>query len=149
MKLNFMPVLSRGFTVAKFGATAALAATTIAMTPVAAKAEVSLTGLFPMLSGIELTAQQKIQLADLGSSAFAQFDKIITADQKAQFRKALADNKDLGQALAEMKITTDQQNQMQGVFSSAQKQLISTLTPAQRQKVLDNMRTMLQLPATP
>jgi hypothetical protein len=38
---------------------------------------------------------------------------------------------------------------MQGVFNSAQQQLISTLTPAQRQKVLDNMRMMMQLPATP
>lgn len=149
MKLNFMPVLSRGFTVAKFGATAALAAATIAMTPVAAKAEVSLTSLFPMLSGIELTAQQQIAIADLGSSAVAQLDKIITADQQTQFRKALADNKPFSQALSAMKITTDQQNQMQGVFSSAQKQLISTLTPAQRQKVLDNMRVMLQLPTTP
>lgn len=149
MKLNFMPVLSRGFTVAKFGATAALAAATIAMTPVVAKAQVSLTSLFPMLSGIELTAQQKITIADLGSSAVDQLNKIITADQQAEFRKALADNKPFSEALAAMKITPDQQNQMQGVFSSAQKQLIGTLTPAQRQKVLDNMRTMLQIPATP
>lgn len=149
MKLNFMPVITRGFSVAKFGATAALAAATITMTPLAAKADVSLSSLFPMLSGIELTAQQKIQLADLGSSAVAQLDKIITADQQTQFRKALADNKGFGEALAAMNITADQQNQMQGVFSSAQKQLISSLTPAQRMKVLENMRMMMQLPATP
>jgi hypothetical protein len=151
MKLNFMPVLSRGFTSAKFAVTAALAATTIAMVPLAVKAQtpVSVSSVFPLLSGIQLTAQQQIDLADLGASTVAQFDKIISPDQKAQFRKALADNKEFGEALAAMKITDDQQKQMQGVFSSAQQKLISTLTPAQRQKVLDNMRAMMQLPANP
>lgn len=154
MKLKFMSVLSRAFsltrsgaTVVKQGAIALFAATAISLTPVVVKAQTPLTGLFPFLSGVELTAQQKIQLADLGSQALAQVEKIVSPQQREQFRTALAQGKGFGEALGAMNITSAQQTQLQGVFSSAQTQLISTLTTAQRQKILENMRSLLQLPA--
>jgi Spy/CpxP family protein refolding chaperone len=153
VKIKFMPVLARAFSLAQSGATAAkrgaiaaIAATAITMTPVMVKAQgVPFAEIFPLLSGIELTAQQKIQLADLGSQALTQMEQIVTQEQRNQFRTALADGKGFGAALAAMNITSQQQTQLQGVFRSAQTQLISTLTPTQRQQILQNMRTLLQL----
>ena len=157
MILKFMPVLARvfalaqpGATAAKQGAIAAIAATTIAMTPVVAKAQIPLlTELFPVLSGVELTTQQKIQLAELASNTQTQIEKIVTADQRNQFRTALGQGKGFGEAMEAMNVTPDQQRQIQGVFVSTRTQLISTFTPPQRQKILDNVRSLLQLPPTP
>lgn len=133
-------------TVAKQGAIAALAATAIIMTPVTVKAQsVPFGDLFPILSGIEMTTQQKIQLAELGSQTLNDAEKIVTSQQRDQFRKALADGKGLGEALAAMNITADQQTQLKTLFRSAQTQLISLLTPAQRQQILENMRSILQV----
>ncbi len=153
MTLKLKPVLVKAFTLVqsrastlKHGALAAIAATAISLTPTAAKAQLPLvTEIFPFLSGIELTSQQKIQLADLGSQALSQFEQIVTADQRTQFRTALGQGKSLAEALTVMNITPQQQTQLQGAFRTATQQLISTLTPAQRQKILQNMQTLLQV----
>src|ERR687886_111909 len=134
MKLKFMSVLARAFAFAKPGATAvkqgaiaAIAAATLTMMPAVVKAQTApLTEIFPILSGVELTTQQKIQLAELGSQTQAQFEKIVTPQQRDQFRASLAQGKGFIEALAAMNITPDQQTQLQGVFRSAQTQLVST-----------------------
>lgn len=157
MILKFMPTLARvfalaqpGVTAAKQGAIAAIAATTIVMTPVVVKAQVPfLSELFPVLSGVDLTTQQKIQLADLASNTQTQIEKIVSPDQRNQFQTALKQGKGFDEALAAMNITPDQQRQIQGVLTSTRTQLISTFTPVQRQKILDNVRSLLQVPATP
>jgi Spy/CpxP family protein refolding chaperone len=95
-----------------------------------------------------MTTQQKIQLAELSSQTLNQAEKIVTSQQRDQFRKALADGKGFGEALAAMDITSDQQTQLKTLFSSTQTQLISLLTPAQRQQILENMRSILQLAPT-
>ena len=156
MKLKLMPTLTRvltfaqsGGTALKHGSIAAIAATAITMTPVMVKAQtIPFAELFPILSGVELTVQQKLQLAELGTQTLDAAEKIVTVDQREQFRKSLAEGKGFGEALAAMKITSEQQTQLQGLFRSAQTQLVSNLTPAQRQKILENMRSILQLPPT-
>ncbi len=138
-----------GTTAAKQGAIAALAATAIIIAPITVKAQnVPFADLFPILSGVEMTTQQKIQLAELSSQTLNQAEKIVTSQQRDQFRKALADGKGFGEALAAMDITSDQQTQLKTLFSSTQTQLISLLTPAQRQQILENMRSILQLAPT-
>lgn len=147
MKLKLKSVVAGVLAVAQSSAVAAIAATTITLTPVAAKAQTvnPLTEIFPVLSGVDLTTQQKIQLADLASSFQTEMGKIVTSDQQNQFRTVLGQGKGFGEALAAMNITPDQQKQLQGVFVSIRTQLVSTFTPVQRQKILENVRSLLQL----
>jgi hypothetical protein len=60
----------------------------------------------------------------------------------------LAEGKGFVEALAATNISPEQQTQLQGVFRSTQTQLVSTFTPIQRQKILENVRSILQLPPT-
>lgn len=147
MKIKLKSVLAGILALAQSSAIAAIAATAITLTPVAAKAQsVSpITEIFPVLTGVDLTAAQKIQLAELGSSVQTEIGKIVSPEQRKQFQTALGQGKGFTEALAAMNITPDQQKQMQGVFVSVRTQLVSTFTPAQRQKILENMKSLLQL----
>lgn len=147
MKIKLKSVLAGILALAQSSAIAAIAVTAITLTPVAAKAQsVSpITEIFPVLTGVDLTAAQKIQLAELGSSVQTEIGKIVSPEQRKQFQTALGQGKGFTEALAAMNITPDQQKQMQGVFVSVRTQLVSTFTPAQRQKILENMKSLLQL----
>ena len=147
MKIPLKSVLAGVLALAQSSAIVAIAATAITLTPVAARAQsVSpLTEIFPVLTGVDLTAAQKIQLAELGSSIQTEIGKIVSPEQRKQFQTSLGQGKGFTEALAAMNITPDQQKQMQGVFVSVRTQLVSTFTPAQRQKILENMRSLLQL----
>ncbi len=166
MKFKVTSVLARTRAFAQSGATAlkhgamcalpkrfaiaAITTATLTMTPVAAKAQTApLTELFPILSGVQLTTQQKIQVVELGSQAQSQIGNIVTSEQRNRFRTALAQGSGFVEAIAAMKVTPEQQTQLQGVFRSTQTQLISIFTPAQRQRILENVRSLLQLPSTP
>ena len=147
MKLKLKSVLTRVLASAQSTAIAAIAATAIAMTPIAAKAQSigPLTEIFPVLSGVDLTTQQKIQLAEIASNVQTDIGKIVTPEQQNQFRTALGQGKGFPEALAAMNVTPDQQKQLQGVFVAVRTQIVSTFTQVQRQKILDNMRSLLQL----
>lgn len=149
MKLNVKPVIAKVLGFAQSSAIAAITAATITMTPIAVKAQTpSLTDFLPILSGIELTTQQKIQLAELATQTQTQFEKIVTQDQRTQFQTTLGQGGGFGAAIAAMKITPDQQTQLKDLFRSAQTQFVSNLTPAQRQQILENFRSLLQLGPT-
>src|SRR5919199_5676777 len=108
-----------------------------------------LNDVFPVLTGVELTVQQKIQLAELGSNTQAEIGRIVTPQQREQFRKSLAEGRGFGEALAALNISPEQRSQLETVFASVRTQLVSMLTPQQRQRILDNLRSILQLPSTP
>jgi hypothetical protein len=147
MKLKLKSVIAGVLTFAQSSTIAAIAATTIVLTPIAVKAQSvgPITEIFPVLSGVDLTTQQKIQLAEIASNVQTEIGKIVTSDQQKQFRAALGQGKGFPEALAAMNVTPEQQKQLQGVFVSVRTQLVSTFTQAQRQKILDNMRSLLQL----
>lgn len=147
MKIKLKSVLAGVLALGQSSAIAALAATAITLTPVAVKAQGvnPITEIFPVLTGVDLTAAQKIQLAELGSNVQTEIGKIVSPEQRKQFQTSLGEGKGFTEALAAMNITPDQQKQMQGMFVSIRTQLVSTFTPAQRQKILENMRSLLQL----
>lgn len=145
MKLK--SVLAGVLALGQASAIAALTATAITLTPVAAKAQSvnPITEIFPVLTGVDLTTAQKIQLADLGSSIQTEIGKIVSPEQRKQFQASLGEGKGFAEALATMNITPDQQKQMQAMFVSVRTQVVSTFTPVQRQKILENMKSLLQL----
>ena len=101
MKLKLKSVVTRVLASAQSSAIAAIAATAIAMTPVAAKAQTaSVTDVFPILSGVELTTQQKIQLIELASNLQSQIGQIVTSDQQNRFRTALGQGQGFAEAIA-------------------------------------------------
>jgi hypothetical protein len=57
----------------------------------------------------------------------------------------LGQGKGFPEAIAAMNITPDQQTRLQGVLVALRPQIVSTFTQTQRQKILDNMRSLLQL----
>jgi len=152
MKLKLIPGLVRGL--ASFGAIAAMSTAAIVMTPVVVKAQSpadsisALTQLFPVLSGVELTAQQKIQMAELATDTQSQLEQIVTPDQREKFRATLASGKGFGEAFAAMNITPDQQSKVQSLMLSTRTKLVSTFTQEQRQKILDNVRSLLMVGPT-
>lgn len=149
MKLKLIPGLVRGL--ASFGAIAAMSTAAIVMTPVVVKAQSptdsisAITQLFPILSGVELTAQQKIQMAELATDTQSQLEQIVTPEQRDKFRAALSSGKGFGEAFAAMSITPDQQSKVQSLMLSTRTKLVSTFTPEQRQKILENVRSILML----
>jgi periplasmic protein CpxP/Spy len=146
MKIQLKSVLAGVLALAQASAIIAISATTITTTSAPAQAQLAtLNELFPVLTGVDLTTQQKITLAELASSVQTQFEKIITPEQRKQFQAALGQGKGFGEALAATNITPDQQKQLQGVFLSVRTQLVTTFTPAQKQKILDNVKSLLQL----
>lgn len=146
MKIKLKSLLVGVVALAQATAITAIAATAITTTSAPAQAQLAtLNELFPVLTGVDLTTQQKITLAELASSVQTQFEKIITPEQRKQFQAALGQGKGFGEALAATNITPDQQKQLQGVFLSVRTQLVSTFTPVQKQKILDNVKAMLQL----
>lgn len=147
MKMKLKSVLAGVLTLGQASAIAALTATAITLTPVAAKAQSvnPITEIFPVLTGVDLTTAQKIQLADLGSSIQTEIGKIVSPEQRKQFQASLGEGKGFAEALATMNITPDQQKQMQAMFVSVRTQVVSTFTPVQRQKILENMKSLLQL----
>ena len=146
MKLKLKSVLTRVLASAQSTAIAAMAATAIAMTPVAAKAQTaSFTDVLPILSGVELTTPQKIQLIEFASNLQSQIGQIVTSEQQNQFRTALGQGKGFPEAIAAMNITPEQQTRLQGVLVALRPQIVSTFTQTQRQKILENVRSLLQL----
>lgn len=146
MKIKLKSLLAGVLALAQASAIVAISATTITTTSAPAQAQLApLNELFPVLTGVDLTTQQKITLVELASSVQTQFEKIITPDQRKQFQAALGQGKGFGEALAATNVTPDQQKQLQGVFLSVRTQLVTTFTPAQKQKILDNVKSLLQL----
>jgi Spy/CpxP family protein refolding chaperone len=149
MKLKLIPGLVK--TLASFGAIAAMSTAAIVMTPVVVKAQSptasfsALTQLFPILSGVELTAQQKIQIAELATDTQSQLEQIVTPDQRDKFRATLSSGKGFDEAFAAMNITPDQQSKVQSLMLSTRTKLVSTFTQEQRQKILENVRSLLMV----
>lgn len=152
MKLKLVAGLVRAL--GSFGAIAAMSTAAIVMTPVVVKAQSpvgsfsALTQLLPILSGVELTAQQKIQLAELATDTQSQLEQIVTPDQRDKFRAALSSGKGFDEAFAAMSITPDQQSKVQTLMLSTRSKLVSTFTQEQRQKILENVRSILMLGPT-
>jgi len=94
---------------------------------------------FPILSGIELTQEQKTQLAQLRQETRASIEKILTQEQRNQFITALEQGQDFKSAIAAMNLSPEQKTQLRSVFQSAQAKFANTITPEQRRQLFQNV----------
>ncbi len=94
---------------------------------------------FPALEGVELTAAQKDQLAQMRAQGKSQIEAILTPDQQAQLRTAIAQKQGFRQAIATLNLTADQKTQLRQLYKANRQQFNTVLTPEQRQQVRQNV----------
>jgi len=104
------------------------------------------TAGIPTPEQLNLTTQQEASLSQIRVQSLAQLERILSPEQRDQFKAALLQGKDLRGAIAAMNLTPDQQNQLRQTIQSIRTQIDSTLTPGQKQQLRQSFRAaMLQM----
>lgn len=146
IKRKLMPVLASAIALSIAAMPVAVKAQSApATTPSSSSVAPLVNQLFPLLNGVQLTLEQRAQLAVLGADALSKAQAVVTPAQLTSFRQALAQGKDFPEALAAMNVSLAQVNQLGGIFLSVQQQVITSLTPAQKQQILTNVRSLLRI----
>lgn len=86
-------------------------------------------------AGVELTEQQKQQLGKIRRNTRAQIEKILTPQQREQFKVVVQSRQGREAAFTAMKLSPEQQTQLRGILQAAQSQAQAVLTPKQRQQI--------------
>jgi protein CpxP len=86
-------------------------------------------------AALNLSQAQKDQIAQIRKDSHAQMKGIITADQQAKYKAAIASGQDRRAAKAAMNITADQKAQMKAIKTAAKAKIQAVLTDAQRQQL--------------
>lgn len=135
MKLTLVPALAGAL------------ALTVAAAPLAVKAEPKQSNSAPEQVqnqpkpvGVELTQQQKSQMNEIRRDTRARIEKLLTPQQREQFKAAVQSRQGGQTAFAAMKLSPEQQNQLQGILQSAQSRAEAILTPEQRQQLQRNFQ---------
>jgi Spy/CpxP family protein refolding chaperone len=97
--------------------------------------------MFPLLAGIELTQQQQAQWSEMRSQTRSQIERIIRPEQINAFRSAINQGQTFQQAIAAVNLSNDQKAQLRQVFQASRKQTSSILTAAQKQQLMQNLRS--------
>jgi Spy/CpxP family protein refolding chaperone len=139
MKLKLMPVL------------AGVIALTVTAAPLAVKAEPNqLNQPLPKQAQnrrgaeVELTQQQKDKLVQIRSDTRAQIEKILTPQQREQFKAAMQSPQGRQAAFAAMNLSPKQQTELREVMQSAQTRVEAILTPEQRQQIQQSIQERRQ-----
>jgi Spy/CpxP family protein refolding chaperone len=97
----------------------------------------------PIMAGVELTQPQEAQLTQIRLQTRQQIQKLLPVEQRNQFKVAMEQGKGLRQAIAAMNLSPDQQTQLRSIFQSARKQMAGVLTPQQKQRLMQNLRSRI------
>jgi hypothetical protein len=115
----------------------------VPITASVARAETtSLTQLFPVLTGVQLTPQQQSELRNLSDQTLPKVRKLLTPEQQAQFNKFLAEGKGVRGAVLSLNLSIRQKRQISNLLQPLKSKVSTILTPAQQQQVQRNMQTM-------
>lgn len=148
MKLKLMPLLIGAATLTGSVAAIAfpLAATGFAATTqtnsqaqLVAQAQTPTQGKWKghkdRFAALNLSQAQKDQISQIRKDSHAQMKGIITADQQAKYKAAIASGQDRRAAKAAMNITADQKAQMKAIKTATKAKIQAVLTDAQRQQL--------------
>jgi len=105
---------------------------------------VSLTQMFPVLTGISLTQEQQTQLQQLSQETLPEVENILTEEQRSHFQAALAEGKGVRVALLSVNPSEQQQKQLREILQSKKSQITKTLTLQQKQQVMQNFWSLQQ-----
>jgi len=139
MKLKLMPMLVGAI------------ALTLAATPLAVKAQANTSGQSTVAQGqkqgrwaaLNLTQEQKDQMAQIRQQTRSQIDALLTQEQRDKFKAAMESNQGRRAAMAAMNLSDAQKTQMRAIKESAKSKVDAILTQEQRQQ-LQQMRQSRQ-----
>ena len=94
----------------------------------------------PRLAGVEITQQQQNQLDEIRRDTRAQIEKILTPEQRQQFKAAIESRQGERSPFAGINLSEDQKTKLQGIVQSAQYRAEAILTPEQRQQIQRNFQ---------
>ena len=89
----------------------------------------------PRIAGVEITQKQQQQLAEIRRDTRAQVEKLLTPQQRQQFKAAIDGPRQGQSPFAGMNLSEDQQTKLQAIVQSAQYRAEAILTPEQRQQI--------------
>jgi Spy/CpxP family protein refolding chaperone len=104
----------------------------------------TLTQMFPVLNGINLTPAQQVQLTSLSHQTLPQVQAILTPEQQTQFEASLAQGQGVGNSLLSLDLSRSQQLKLRKIMKSARSQITETLTPEQQQQIQQNVQNLQQ-----
>jgi Spy/CpxP family protein refolding chaperone len=116
--------------------TCSLTAMTLIWSPGVAWAQVKpAKSAFPLLSHLNLTAQQQVQMQQLRQSARIQLEEILSSEQMQQFANSMFRDSDLLAAVVAMQLSPNQQQRLLRVFQGSRQQMQVILTPEQQNQL--------------
>lgn len=86
-------------------------------------------------AALNLSQSQKDQIAQIRKDAKAQMKGIITEEQQAKYKAAIASGQDRRAAKAAMNVTEDQKAQIKAIKTATKAKIQAVLTDAQRQQL--------------
>jgi protein CpxP len=139
MKLKLMPML------------VGVIALTLAATPLAVKAQANTSGQSTVAqaqkqgrwAALNLTQEQKDQMAQIRQQTRSQIDALLTQEQRDKFKAAMESKQGRRAAMAAMNLSDAQKIQMRAIKESAKSKIDAILTQEQRQQ-LQQMRQSRQ-----
>jgi hypothetical protein len=96
----------------------------------------------PILSGVELSAQQTAQVKQTWATIYPQIQAILNPAQRNQFNAELAQGESVRNALMGMNLSLQQKLQLRQIMRSLQQQVSEMMTPQQQQQIEKNAKSL-------
>lgn len=136
--------------IAKAPILAAFAAASLTFSAIAAPAALAQTApdrTFPVLDGIELTADQRDRAEAIARDTVQDLQGTLDADQRAALQASVVESgASLRAGLAELDLSAQQQQEIRRAMEAALRNLRGILTPAQQRQFRQNLRALRDLP---
>jgi protein CpxP len=95
----------------------------------------------PELEGLNLTADQKTQLAQIHQSTQTQLESIFSPEQQQQLKAAQEQGQPFPEAIESLNPSAEQKSQLQSIFRTSRQQIEAVFTSEQRQQLQELRRT--------
>lgn len=97
-----------------------------------------------LMQALDLSTQQKVQLAQLMKQLQNQVQAVLTAEQKSQLQTALQNGSNLSDAIAAVDLSDAQKTEIRNLVKASRNQFANLLTPEQKQQLRQAMLSRLQ-----
>lgn len=144
MKIKFMlPIVAGALSVSLAVAPIAAVHAQTSNQPQTTETSEDITETFPVLEGVNLTEEQKVQLEEVGQETRAQMEDILSDEQRSQFRETFEQGGTFREAMESANITSDQKSQIRAAIQSSRSKIQKIITPEQRRQLIRNIRAQM------
>lgn len=111
------------------------------MPPAKAQPANTAVQILPILSGVNLTETQSVQMQRLRAQARGQIFEIISQQQRQSFFDAMRSGQGIRAAITAANLSDSQRLRVRTVLQDSRQQFAQILTPAQRRQIFNNFRS--------